>query len=280
MKYKYEIITGKLVGPGGPLQANARKIQHLIFLQANNMPVAEEDLDLSGDVDYEFGGCFMPCEGEYEDHPLFLSPINIIDKYKDHDHEADCYITKFTYMTQMDKERIHSGYIGKWVDNIDKEAKLYYIIMNDGPHKMFITKFNNMQFTGTSDVQYVVNIDNKMMDCIPEEGDILFDNKEEASEYFKNEYAKDLQAKLQAFAEAERKRLEEEEFKKHVESLGDGTYVGQMTGCMFYYRGNEYICPIAKRCSFPVNTIIEIKNGKVSFKEWGTPYDKWLNKDK
>ena len=271
MRYEYKIIKGNLVGPGGSFQSTIRKMQNLIFHGMNNLPITEEDKDLSSDVEYEFGGSFMPCEGTYEEHPLYLSPMDIIDKYKDRAHELDCYISKFTYMTELDKQRVYSGYIGKWNNNIDKESKIYYILMPDGPHKMFITNFNNMQFTPEiTKVQYVVNINGNMMDCIPEEGDVLFDDFEEASKYFKDVYIGKMKLKHEAEEKETQRIKDEEENGKPIESLGDGIYIGQQAGNIFYYQGQKFKSPIGIRCIWPINVIIDIKDGKVYHRDWTT----------
>jgi len=54
----------------------------------NNLPISEEDKDLSGDIEYEFGGSFMPCEGTYEEHPLYMTDPLVVQKYRDKNHYA------------------------------------------------------------------------------------------------------------------------------------------------------------------------------------------------
>ena len=44
----------------------------------NNLPISEEDKDLSGDVEFCFGGSFMPCEGTYEEHPLYITKPEVV----------------------------------------------------------------------------------------------------------------------------------------------------------------------------------------------------------
>jgi len=142
MKYEYKIIKGNLIGPGGPLQSAARKMTNLLFHEMNNLPIEEEDKDLSGDIEFCFGGSFVPCEGTYEEHPLYMSDSFIIQKYKDIEHEAKLELSKY-FGSEAD---INDGYIGKWDPEINKHAKIYYIIMNDGPHEIFLTKYNDMKF--------------------------------------------------------------------------------------------------------------------------------------
>ena len=65
------------------------------------------------------------------------------------------------------------------------------------------------------------------MDCSPEEGDILFDDFEEASKYFKDVYVGEMKIKHEA-EEKDAQRINDElENGKPIESLGDGTYIGQ-----------------------------------------------------
>ena len=54
MRYEYKVIRDKIVGPDGPMQSSARKMQNLLFHGMNNLPIEEEDKDLSGDIDFEF----------------------------------------------------------------------------------------------------------------------------------------------------------------------------------------------------------------------------------
>jgi hypothetical protein len=64
------------------------------------------------------------------------------------------------------------------------------------------------------------------MDCSPEEGDVLFDNFEEASKYFKDVYIGEIKLKIE-LEEREVQRIKDEaENGKPIESLGDGTYIG------------------------------------------------------
>lgn len=272
MKYIYKIIKGNLVGPGGSLQSTIRKMQNLLFHGMNNLPVSEEDKDLSGDVEYEFGGSFMPCEGTYEEHPLYMTDPFVVQKYKDIAYESKLELAKF-FGCEAD---INDGYIGKWNPEINKHAKIYYILMDDGPHEIFLTKYNDMKFvSNVQTAQYVVNINGNMMDCSPEEGDILFDDFEEASKYFKNVYIGEMNLKRE-LEEKEAQRLKDElENGKPIESLGDGTYIGQQAAYTFYYKGEKYKMPIGIRCSHPTNTIVDIKNGKVSIRNWITSVDNY-----
>ena len=64
------------------------------------------------------------------------------------------------------------------------------------------------------------------MDCSPEEGDILFDNFEEASKYFKDVYIGEMKLKRELEEKEAQRAKDEAENGKPIESLGDGTYIG------------------------------------------------------
>lgn len=267
MRYKYELVKGELVGPGGPLRANANKMANLIFLQANNQPIEDSDKNLSGDIEYTFGGSFIPCEGTYDEHPLYMTDPAIVWQYKDKQHEAKLELAKYF----GGESSIDDGYIGKWNPEINKHANIYYILMEDGPHEVFLTQYNDMKFvTNVQQAQYVVNINGNMMDCTPEENDFLFDNFEEASKYFKDVYIGEMKLKRELEEKEAQQIKDEEENGKPIESLGDGTYIGQQAGCAFYYKGQKYKSPIGIRCSFPINVIVDIKNGEISIRDWAT----------
>lgn len=265
MRYKYELVKGNLVGSGGPLQSSIRKMQNLLFLQMNNLPITEEDKDLSGDIEYCFGGSFMPCEGTYDEHPLYMTKPEVVQKYRDKIHQSKLQMAKFF----GGEAEIDNGYIGKWDPAINKHAIIYYIIMEDGPHEIFLTRYDDTKFvSNVQSAQYVVNINGNMMDCSPEEGDVLFDDFEEASKYFKDVYIGELKLKREA-EEKEAQRIKDEiENGKPIESLGDGTYIGQLIGNCFYFKGQKFKSPIS--ANGELNTIIDIKNGKVSQRDWFT----------
>ena len=193
MRYEYKIVRDKIVGPGGPMQSSTRKMQNLLFYGMNNLPIEEKDKDLSGDVEFCYGGSFMPCEGTYDEHPLYMTDPSIIWKYKDKQHEAKLELAKYF----GGESNIDDGYIGKWNQEINEHAHIYYILMEDGPHEVFLTQYNDMKFvTNVQQAQYVVNINGNMIDCTPEENDILFDDFEEASKYFKDVYVGEMKLKM------------------------------------------------------------------------------------
>ncbi len=265
MRYEYKVVRDKIVGLGGPMQSSARKMQNLLFYGMNNLPIEEKDKDLSGDVGFCYGGSFMPCEGSYNDHPLYMTDPIVVQKYRDKNHYAKLQMAKYF----GGEINLDDGYIGKWKDGINKVATIYYILMEDGPHEIFLTKYDDMKFvSNTQSAQYVVNINGNMMDCSPEEGDILFDNFEEASKYFKDIYIGEMKLKRELEEKEAQRTKDEAENGKPIESLGDGTYIGQLIGNIFYFNGQKFKAPIsANGC---LNIIIDIKNGKVSQRDWIT----------
>ena len=69
--------------------------------------------------------------------------------------------------------------------------------------------------------------------------------------------------------EKEAQRIKDKiENGKPVESLGDGTYIGQLIGNSFYFNGQKFKSPIS--ANGWLNTVIDIKNGKVSQRDWFT----------
>lgn len=287
MKYIFKKIIGKISddgtgGPGGSFAIVAKKLQYLKFCELNGIKPEEKDKEISFDKDFEFGECFIPADENIDPfkYPLQITPYEYILKYLGNNNNETDYFEQFF----GEKIKANAGFINYWNPQClkDKNIHVYYVILDSGPAEIMLTIVNNdcLFLNKENHLRYYVNMDGSVMDCTPDEDDILFDNKEEASEYFKTQYANDLKAKFEALAKAKKEKLEQEEFEKHIESLGDGTYIGQIAGCTFYYKGKEYISPIGIRQSFPGNVIIDIKNGKVSFRNWGTPYDKWLDENK
>lgn len=274
MKHVYTKITGKI------LALNPRAG----MFDPNTKP---EDV---GKIDHEFGYCFMP-EDNNLTHCVLVTKREFLDKYITNHNEEENYLESFFGAVGNNDP----GFIDNWNDDLlyDENIHVYYTLFNGGAHEFIITNRNeglkyspicqNVKDLRTGIEQlmtnliYMSNIDGRLMDCEPEEGDCIFDTKEEAEEYYPI-YLEQVKQKV-----AEIKKQQDELESKNilepkVESLGDGTYIGQMAGCIFYYQGNKYMSPIGIRTSHPQNVILDIKNGKVSFRNWGTPYDKWLEK--
>lgn len=75
------------------------------------------------------------------------------------------------------------GYIGKWTDEINKNCNVYYLISDNEIYEIILLKYNNVNFSNLAAIQYIANINGKMMDIIPDINDCLFDNYEEAKIY-------------------------------------------------------------------------------------------------
>lgn len=241
-------------------------MKYIYKLEIGDINVGQGILNAPKYEKHCFGGSFLPCEGEYEEHPLRLSPCELISKYRDYQHEHKRYLAGFF----GGRDKTDTGYIGKWDSNIDNGAKIYYILMEDGPHKLFIVKFNGLSMSNILGIQYVVEVDGNMMDCFPEDGDILFDNFEEAQTYYNSkEYRDILQQNAIQQVEAE-KTVVDDTKPKPITILGDGTYIGQQAGYIFYYQGYEFISPIKIDTEFPTNQFINIKDGKVTYLNWET----------
>lgn len=60
------------------------------------------------------------------------------------------------------------------------------------------------------------------------------------------------------------KMYEDETKIQPVESLGDGSYHGKMSGYVFTYNGRKYKMPFGIRTPFDIDFSIKIENGEVS----------------
>lgn len=133
------------------------------------------------------GGLFMSDDGQVAD--LQLTPNTIILHNKSY---IQCKslndLGSFLNFTTPSDE----GYLGEWDETVDNTAQIYYTIIDTEIVPIFICKpVNVMKLTNTISVQYVIkkkcpngNIYG-MYDCIPEEGDLLFDDFDEAVQELK-----------------------------------------------------------------------------------------------
>ena len=72
---------------------------------------------------------------------------------------------------------------------------------------------------------------------------------------------KTLKALIQEDAKSEFEAL------PHVSELGDGTWHGELAGCVFRYEGKYYRSDIGIRQSFPAPFTVYVKNSKQVSKE-------------
>ena len=282
MKHVYTKISGKCYSSASPLEKTAR-VMTAIMQGFMAPPKNIEDYYME---DTDFGLCFVPENNDFE-HCAQITKRDVLDKYITNNNERDSYFEAFFgKMKNPDP-----GFVDNWNNKLydDENVHIYYTLMNDGPHEFILTlrkdgfkvsplmkKDKNGNVTDTY-LLYMINIDGEIYDCTPDEGDYIFDTRKEAEDYYQT-YLEEQKAKYEECLKQEEERKKLEEFKSKVESLGDGTYIGQMAGCKFYYQGNEYISPVGIRTSHPQNVVLDIKDGKVSIRDWGTPYDKWLEK--
>ena len=282
MKHVYTKIVGKVYSSANPME-KALHVMTAIMQGFMTPPENDEDYYMEN---ADFGFCFIPENNDYE-HCVQITNREDLDKYITNNNEIDSYFEQFFGKIKNP----NPGFIDNWNDKMynDKNIHIYYTLMNDGPHEFILTlrkdgfkvspllkNDKNGNVTQTH-LLYMIRIDDEILDCTPDEGDYLFDTKAEAEEYYQT-YLEEQKAKYDEYLKQEEERKKVEEFKSKVESLGDGTYIGQMAGCKFYYQGNEYISPVGIRTSHPQNVVLDIKDGKVSIRDWGTPYDKWLEK--
>lgn len=288
MKHIYTKIVGKVI-PGNPLQSSRDLINGVMAGLVDPQKLKEYEKN-GGLVDVEFGMCFMP-EDNDPTHCALVTKKVFLDKYiKNHNEEYDYFETFFGA-----KDLKEPGFIDNWTDDLlyDENIHIYYTLYNNEPHEFILSEraeglrynpiYQNAKNLRTGVEQlmtnliYMINIDGKLMDCEPDEGDYIFDTKKEAEDYIET-YIEEQKVKYENYLKQQEELKKLEEFKSKVESLGDGTYIGQMAAYKFYYQGNEYISPVGIRTSHPQNVILDIKDGKVSIRNWGTPYDKWLEK--
>lgn len=70
----------------------------------------------------------------------------VVQKYRDKNHYAKLQMAKYF----GGEINLDDGYIGKWKDGITKDATIYYILMEDGPHEIFLTKYDDMKFVSNT----------------------------------------------------------------------------------------------------------------------------------
>lgn len=79
------------------------------------------------------------------------------------------------------------NYIGKWTSNIDANANIYYVIVDNQIRKIIFSKpIEPTSMQDTFGIIYIIEDDGNMVYCQPDENDILFDNLPEAKNILKN----------------------------------------------------------------------------------------------
>lgn len=272
MKYIYINIVGKIAtkSPGGLFQA-------VELAQREKRSLTDEDYKNLGKMDYSFGACFIPENGDPFEHPLEVTNYDVIKSHikTNHDKDNSSYLEQFFGATINP----NAGFMDDWTEELtdDPDAFIYYVLMEDGPHQIILTIPDDLglEFGGLTKIMYLVNINDKIMICTPDIGDYLFNTLEEANGYY-GTYLNEIRERERLARQEEVRKQRELNRIKNVEELGDGTYVGYMMGCMFYYDGQQFKCPFGIRQSHPANKIIKVINGKAEMVSFGT-YDDWLS---
>ena len=133
------------------------------------------------------GGLFMSADGQVADLQLTPNTIILHNKSYIQCKSLNDLGSFLNFTTPADE-----GYLGEWDETVDNTAQIYYTIIDTEIVPIFICKpVNVMKLTNTISVQYVIkkkcpngNIYG-MYDCIPEEGDLLFDDFAEAVQELK-----------------------------------------------------------------------------------------------
>ena len=133
------------------------------------------------------GGLFMSDDSQVADLQLTPNTIILHNKSYIQCKSLNDLGSFLNFTTPADE-----GYLGEWGETVDNTAQIYYTIIDTEIVPIFICKpVNVMKLTNTISVQYVIkkkcpngNIYG-MYDCIPEEGDLLFDDFDEAVQELK-----------------------------------------------------------------------------------------------
>lgn len=140
-------------------------------------------------IDIVVGGYFFPEDGKTS---INLTSEHLIRNNKDNIHANNLYLQSFlpgdlsNILQSTNTNYPDSNYIGKWSDEIDANAIIYYVIVNNKIKKIIFSK--PIEFGTHTDIFGVVNIiedEGNMVYCTPDEGDVLFDNEKEAKQYIK-----------------------------------------------------------------------------------------------
>lgn len=111
-----------------------------------------------------------------------LTDREVVNKLKDQQFNCMNYLSGFF---GGEYAKADSGYIGKWDDDISKDGKVYYFVQDGIVHKMIICEYDGMTMTNVTGHQYIMEYNGQALDCIPEEGDIIYDNIQEAENEMK-----------------------------------------------------------------------------------------------
>lgn len=133
------------------------------------------------------GGLFMSDDGQVADLQLTPNTIILHNKSYIQCKSLNDLGSFLNFTTPADE-----GYLGEWDETVGNTAQIYYTIIDNEIVPIFICKpVNVLKLTNTISVQYVIKKKCPngnmygMYDCIPEEGDLLFDDFDEAVQELK-----------------------------------------------------------------------------------------------
>lgn len=183
MKFVYRLQKKKI-----PILRSLSNVMSQITMGLNPMMNEENEFE-----EIVTGGYFYPDDGKTS---INLTSEFLIRENKDKINANNVYLMSFfatdpleTTYTNMQSGNINnmvpdSNYIGKWSPNIDANANIYYVIVDNKIRKLIFSK--PIEFGSQTDifgVVYIIENDGKMVYCTPDEGDVLFDNIKEAKKY-------------------------------------------------------------------------------------------------
>ncbi|WQJ53616.1 MAG: hypothetical protein [Wendovervirus sonii] len=177
MKYTYRKIYEYIPVSPYPMKQALSAINNA--MQGNSFDLK----NLNSEVTEIFmGGTFYPESEDINETDLMLTDYDVVYRNRDYNR---AFVNDFMkYLGHVDLP--DAEYIGKWTDDIDNNAHIYYIIDGNTVRKFIMVRHGEMTFTninGASDIQFIVNIDGKMSDCFLDDGDLLFTDYDEAFNY-------------------------------------------------------------------------------------------------
>ena len=124
-------------------------------------------------------GGFLPEDGKTD---LYLTDNIVIQNYRDKIQQSLDYLAGYF---GEESKKDSTGYLGIWTKELEENSTIYYFIYDNKIIKMILNKPTEF-IQNPLGIQYIANIDGNMVDVIPDEGDVLFDNYEEAEDYLRH----------------------------------------------------------------------------------------------
>lgn len=167
------------------------KLLHKYIPRLNNLSDMllnpKEDNDEFDDI--IIGGYFYPDDNKSQ---INLTSDGLIRDNIDKVNANNNYLASFFGDNVMNNELSSYddkiNYIGKWTSNIDANANIYYVIVDNQIRKIIFSKpIEPTSMQDTFGIIYIIEDDGNMVYCQPDENDILFDNLPEAKKYIKEQ---------------------------------------------------------------------------------------------